>query len=142
MRTIEPGCAIVEIIAWPEDKPWEGRYQTSSSIERGICRLVLSPGVFHDAAKANTAYRRFAGKIARAGLTPPNVEFRELRSIPSRQIFCILTPREAVFNSLCKVDRMSIVESGEGGSRKICAVLLNRAALGAEEEETAEAAGA
>ena len=58
MRTIETDRAIVEIIAWPEDKPWQGRYKTSSQIERGICTLVLSPEVFHDEAKANMAYRR------------------------------------------------------------------------------------
>ena len=68
MRTIETDRAIVDIVAWPEDKPWQGRYQTSSSIERGIGTLVLSPDVFHNAAKANTAYRRFAQKIRRAGL--------------------------------------------------------------------------
>ena len=55
MRTIETDCAVVDIVAWPENRPWEGRYQTSSQIEPGICRLVLSPAVFHDAAKANTA---------------------------------------------------------------------------------------
>ena len=43
MRTIETGRAIVDIVAWPENRPWEGRYQTSSQIEGGLCRLVLSP---------------------------------------------------------------------------------------------------
>ena len=142
MRTIEPGCAIVEIVAWPEDKPWQGRYQTFSSIERGVCRLVLSSGVFHDAAKANTAYRRFAGKIAKAGLLPPKVEFRDLASVPSRKIFCILTPREAVFNSACPIGRMSVVESGRDEARKICAVLLTTVPWLEEEEAAKAAAGA
>jgi hypothetical protein len=69
MRTIETDRAIVEIIAWPEDKPWQGRYKTSSQIERGICTLVLSPEVFHDEAKANVAYRRFMKKIEKEGHT-------------------------------------------------------------------------
>ena len=142
MRTIEEGRAIVEIIAWPEDKPWQNRYQTTSSIERGICRLVLSPGVFHDAAKANTSYRRFAGKIERAGMVPPNVTFRELTSAPSKRIFCILTARESVFNSACSISRMSVVESGQGETRKVCAVLLDAAEMSWEEEEAAIAAGA
>lgn len=142
MRTIEEGRAIVEVIAWPEDKPWQNRYQTTSSIERGICRLVLSPGVFHDAAKANTSYRRFAGKIERAGMVPPNVSFREMKSVPSQKIFCILTTRESVFNSACRIDRMSVVESGKGETRKICAVLLDAAETIWEEEEAAIAAGA
>ena len=34
VRTIETGKAIVDIVAWPENRPWEGRYQTSSQIER------------------------------------------------------------------------------------------------------------
>ena len=142
VRTIETGCAIVEVIAWPEDKPWQNRYQTTSSIERGICRLVLSPGVFHDAAKANTSYRRFAGKIERAGMVPPNVSFRELNSVPSRQIFCILTTQESVFNSACRIGRMSVVESGQDETRKICAVLLGAVDTAWEEEEAAIAAGA
>ena len=99
MRTIETGRAVVDIVAWPEDRPWEGRYQTSSQIERGLCRLVLSPNVFHDAARANTAYRRFARKIEREGLVPPNVVFREMVSRSSKNVFCILTTTESVFNS-------------------------------------------
>ena len=74
VRTIEPEKAVVEIIAWPEDKPWTGRYRTSSQIEGNLCTLTLSPEVFHNAAKANTAYRRFAQKIRREGMEPPNVE--------------------------------------------------------------------
>lgn len=103
MRTIETGRAVVDIVAWPEDRPWEGRYQTSSQIERGLCRLVLSPNVFHDAARANTAYRRFARKIEREGLVPPNIVFREMVSRSSKNVFCILTTTESVFNSACSV---------------------------------------
>ena len=106
MRTIETGRAIVDIVAWPEDRPWEGRYQTSSQIEGGLCRLVLSPDVFHDAARANTAYRRFARKIERAGLTPPNVLFRQMVSRTSQNVFCILTT----------------TDSGIDERRRLCAV--------------------
>ena len=87
MRTIETGRAVVEVIAWPEDRPWTGRYQTSSQIEGNLCTLPLSPEVFHDAAKANTAYRRFARKIAREGMEPPNVVFRAMLSRASRSVF-------------------------------------------------------
>lgn len=110
MRTIETGKAIVDIVAWPENRPWEGRYQTSSQIERGLCRLVLSPDVFHDAARANTAYRRFARKIEREGLVPPNIVFRHMVSRTSQNVFCILTTTESVFNSACSVGKFYVVE--------------------------------
>lgn len=123
MRTIETGRAVVEIIAWPEDRPWPGRYQTSSQIDdRGICTLTLSPEVFHDAGKANTAYRRFAQKIRREGLEPPNVVFRAMLSRASRNIFCILTTTESVFNSSCEIGRTYVVESGIDDKRKLCAI--------------------
>lgn len=124
MRTIETGRAIVDIIAWPENIPWEGRYQTSSTIEKGVCKLTLSPAVFHDAAKANTAYRRFAQKIRREGLEPPNVVFRPLASRASKNVFCILTTTESVFNSACEIGRMYVVESGIDERRRLCAVRL------------------
>ena len=124
MRTIETGRAVVEVIAWPEDRPWTGRYQTSSQIEGNLCTLTLSPEVFHDAAKANTAYRRFARKIAREGMEPPNVVFRAMLSRASRSVFCILTTRESVFNSACEIGRMYVVESGIDERRRLCAVLL------------------
>ena len=92
MRTIETDRAVVEIIAWPEDRPWTGRYRTSSQIEGNLCTLTLSPDVFHDAAKANTAYRRFARKISREGMEPPNVVFRNMLSRASQNIFCMLVP--------------------------------------------------
>ena len=124
MRTIETGRAVVEVIAWPEDRPWTGRYQTSSQIEGNLCTLTLSPEVFHDAAKANTAYRRFARKIAREGMEPPNVVFRAMLSRASRSVFCILTTTESVFNSACPIGRMYVVESGIDERRRLCAVLL------------------
>ncbi|MCI7736696.1 MAG: hypothetical protein MSL26_06075 [Clostridiales bacterium] len=124
MRTIETGRAVVDIVAWPEDRPWEGRYQTSSQIEKGVCRLLLSPEVFHNAAKANTAYRRFAQKIRRAGLEPPNVQFRAMLSRASRNMFCYLTTTESVFNSACEIGRVYVVESGIDERRKLCAILL------------------
>lgn len=135
MRTIETGRAVVEVIAWPEDRPWTGRYQTSSQIEGNLCTLTLSPEVFHDAAKANTAYRRFARKIAREGMEPPNVVFRAMLSRASRSVFCILTTTESVFNSACPIGRMYVVESGIDERRRLCAVRVsNRATLEEEKE--------
>ena len=135
MRTIETGRAVVEVIAWPEDRPWTGRYQTSSQIEGNLCTLTLSPEVFHDAAKANTAYRRFARKIAREGMEPPNIVFRAMLSRASRSVFCILTTTESVFNSACPIGRMYVVESGIDERRRLCAVRVsNRATLEEEKE--------
>ena len=124
MRTIETDRAVVEIIAWPEDRPWTGRYQTSSQIEGNLCTLTLSPDVFHDAAKANTAYRRFARKISREGMEPPNVVFRNMLSRASKNIFCILTTTESVFNSACPIGRVYVVESGIDDRRRLCAVRI------------------
>ncbi|MGN0776078.1 MAG: hypothetical protein ACI4MM_05300 [Candidatus Ventricola sp.] len=135
MRTIETGRAVVEIIAWPEDRPWTGRYQTSSQIEGNLCTLTLSPEVFHDAARANTAYRRFARKIAREGMEPPNVVFRTLLSRASRSIFCILTTTESVFNSACPIGRMYVVESGIDERRRLCAVRVSDPTVLEEEKE-------
>ena len=135
MRTIETGRAVVEIIAWPEDRPWTGRYQTSSQIEGNLCTLTLSPEVFHDAAKANTAYRRFARKIEREGMTPPNVVFRAMLSRASRSVFCILTTTESVFNSACPIGRMYVVESGIDERRRLCAVRVSDRATLEEEKE-------
>ena len=135
VRTIETGRAVVEIIAWPEDRPWTGRYQTSSQIEGNLCTLTLSPEVFHDAAKANTAYRRFARKIAREGMEPPNVVFRTMLSRASRSIFCILTTTESVFNSACPIGRMYVVESGIDDRRRLCAVRVFDNTIIEEEKE-------
>ena len=134
MRTIEPGRAVVEIIAWPEDRPWTGRYQTSSQIEGNLCTLTLSPEVFHNAAKANTAYRRFAQKIRREGMEPPNVVFRNMLSRASRSIFCILTTTESVFNSACSIGRMYVVESGIDDRRRLCAVRISPSSIEEEKE--------
>ena len=126
MRTIETGRAIVDVVAWPEDRPWTGRYQASSQIERGVCTLTLSSEVFHDAAKANTAYRRFAQKIRREGMEPPNVVFRNMTSRASQNMFCVLTTTESVFNSACPIGRMYVVESGIDERRRLCGVLLRQ----------------
>ena len=134
MRTIETGRAVVEVIAWPEDRPWTGRYQTSSQIEGNLCTLTLSPEVFHDAAKANTAYRRFARKIAREGMEPPNIVFRAMLSRASRSVFCILTTTESVFNSACPIGRMYVVESGIDERRRLCAVRVSDHATLEEEK--------
>lgn len=122
MRTIETDRAIVEIIAWPEDKPWQGRYKTSSQIERGICTLVLSPEIFHDENKANMVYRRFMRKIEKEGLVPPNVVFTRMSSRASRNIFCILTTTQSVFNSACESGRLYVIESGIDEKRRLCAL--------------------
>ena len=135
MRTIEIGRAVVEVIAWPEDRPWTGRYQTSSQIEGNLCTLTLSPEVFHDSAKANTAYRRFARKIAREGMEPPNIVFRAMLSRASRSVFCILTTTESVFNSACPIGRMYVVESGIDERRRLCAVRVSDHATLEEEKE-------
>ena len=131
MRTIETDRAVVEIIAWPEDRPWTGRYQTSSQIEGNLCTLTLSPDV---AAKANTAYRRFARKISREGMEPPNVVFRNMLSRASRNIFCILTTTESVFNSACSIGRMYVVESGIDDRRRLCAVRTSPSSIEEEKE--------
>ena len=133
MRTIETDRAVVEIIAWPEDRPWTGRYQTSSQIEGNLCTLTLSPDVFHDPAKANTSYRRFARKISREGMEPPNVVFRNMLSRASQNIFCILTTTESVFNSACSIGRMYVVESGIDDRRRLCAVRVFNSSI--EEKE-------
>ena len=135
MRTIEIGRAVVEVIAWPEDRPWTGRYQTSSQIEGNLCTLTLSPEVFHDAAKANTAYRRFARKIAREGMEPPNVVFRAMLSRASRSVFCILTTTESVFNSACSIGRFYVVESGIDERRRLCAVRADTPGSGSGEPQ-------
>ena len=132
MRTIESGRAVVEVIAWPEDKPWKGRYQTSSRIDGNLCTLTLSPSVFHDADKANTAYRRFAHKIAGQGMLPPNVVFRSMMSRASRRIFCILTTKESVFNSACSIGQVYVVESGIDERRRLCAVRVPEQDAGQE----------
>lgn len=128
MRTIETGRAVVEVVAWPADKPWQGRYRTSSQIEQGVCKLTLSTEVFHDAARANTAYRRFARKIRMEGMEPPNVVFRPMVSRASRNIFCILTTKESVFNTACEIGKTYMVESGADDKRRLCAVLVGGAA--------------
>lgn len=137
MRTIETDRAVVDIIAWPEDRPWTGRYQTSSQIDGGVCTLTLSSAVFHDAAKANTAYRRFAQKIRREGMEPPNIVFRTMLSRASRNVFCILTTTESVFNSGCDIGRMYVVESGIDERRRLCAVRMadKRSSYDEPEEE-------
>lgn len=125
MRTIETGRAVVDIVAWPENRPWTERYRTSSRIEHGICKLTLCAEVFHDAAKANTAYRRFARKIRGAGMEPPNIVFRPLLARASRNVFCILTTKESVFNTACSIGRLYVVESGIDEKRRLCAVRMD-----------------
>ena len=129
MRTFETDRAVVDVVAWPEDRPWLGRYRTSSQIEQGVCKLLLSADVFHDAAKANTAYRRFARKIRLAGMEPPNIIFRPMLSKASRNVFCILTTKESVFNTACPIGKTYVVESGIDEKRRLCAVLMTKPAF-------------
>ena len=63
-----------------------------------------------------------ARKIERAGLTPPNVLFRQMVSRTSQNVFCILTTTESVFNSACSVGKFYVVESGIDERRRLCAV--------------------
>ena len=130
LRTIEAGKTTVDVIAWPENLKWEGRYKTSSTIEKGCCKLILSPEIFHDPSKANTTFKRFAKKMFHEGLNPPNVIFRNMISKSSKNIFCVLSTKESVFNSACMVEKMYVVESGTGNSRRICAVLLRNDIIG------------
>ena len=132
MRTIENERTVVDIIAWPHNIPWEGRYQTTSVIHKGACKLILSSEVFHDASKANTAYKRFSRRMMKEGLEPPRVVFRNMVSQASKNVFCILTTRESVFNSACEIGKFYIVDSGREDKRRICAILLR------EENEVSE----
>ncbi len=126
MRTFETGKTAVEVIAWPKNRRWDARYQTTSSIERGICKIVLSNEVFHDPVKANTAYRRFARRMSKEGLNPPSIEFRNMVSNASKNIFCILTAKESIFNSSCEIGQMYLIESGKEQSRRVCAILTGK----------------
>lgn len=125
MRTIESGRAVVDIVAWPENRPWTERYRTSSRFEQGVFKLTLCSEVFHDAAKANTAYRRFARRIRGEGMEPPNVVFRAMRARASRNVFCILTTTESVFNTACRIGRLYVIESGIDERRRLCAVRMD-----------------
>ena len=53
------------------------------------------------------------------GLLP---QFRAMLSRASRNIFCILTTTESVFNSACSIGRIYVVESGIDERRRLCAV--------------------
>ena len=66
------------------------------------------------------------------GLEPPRVVFRNMVSQASRNVFCILTTRESVFNSACEIGKLYIVDSGREDKRRICAILLR------EENEVSE----
>src|SRR5699024_201812 len=77
LQTIETDKTVVNVLVWPSDRPWTGRYATSGTVEDGRCTLVLTERVFRDPKRANAAYRRFARRMERAGLQPPNVVFHE-----------------------------------------------------------------
>jgi hypothetical protein len=86
----------------------------------GILRLTLSYETFRDAAKANTAYKRFSKRISMLGYNPPNVRFRDMSSPVTKNVFCILTTKESVFNSSCDVKKMYAIEAGRGEARRVC----------------------
>ena len=67
MQTIETDKTVVNVLVWPSDRPWTGRYATSGTVEDGRCTLVLTERVFRDPKRANAAYRRFARRMERAG---------------------------------------------------------------------------
>ena len=90
MQTIETDKTVVNVLVWPSDRPWTGRYATSGTVEDGRCTLVLTERVFRDPKRANAAYRRFARRMERAGLQPPNVVFHEMTSEASKGLFCVL----------------------------------------------------
>ena len=123
MKTFETNKAVVDIIAWPENRKWEGRYQTISVIEKGIFRLTLSSGVFYDSAKANSAYKRFAKRISQMGYNPPNIVFKDMKSPVTKNVFCIMTTKESVFNSSCEIKKTYEIEAGKGESRRVCVLI-------------------
>ena len=88
--------------------------------DAGFSEAELARLIHQDRA----AVTRTVAKLEREGLCPPNVVFRELTSQASKNVFCILTTRESVFNSACDIGRMYVVESGIDERRRLCAVLL------------------
>ena len=67
-------------------------------------------------------------------MEPPNVVFRNMLSRASRNIFCILTTTESVFNSACSIGRMYVVESGIDDRRRLCAVRTSPSSIEEEKE--------
>lgn len=123
MQTIETGKTIVDIIVWPSNRPWTSRYATSYSIVNDACTLVLTEHVFRDPKRANTAYKRFARRMQREDLTPPNVLFHEMTSAASKDLFCVLSPKQSLFNTACPLGRMTMLDVGSDGKRMVMAMV-------------------
>ena len=64
--------------------------------------------------------------MSKEGLNPPSIEFRNMVSNASKNIFCILTAKESVFNSSCEIGQMYLIESGKEQSRRVCAILTGK----------------
>ena len=122
MRTIETGRAIVDIVAWPEDRPWEGRYQTSSQIEGGLCRLVLSPDVFTTRRAPTPPIAASPGRLSARGLPAERASSARWFRAHRKTCSAFLTTTESVFNSACSVGKFYVVESGIDERRRLCAV--------------------
>ena len=119
MQTIETDKTVVNVLVWPSDRPWTGRYATSGTVEDGRCTLVLTERVFLDPKRANAAYRRFARRMERAGLQPPNVVFHEMTSEASKGLFCVLSPRQSLFNTACPPGPVSLLDVGSDERRMV-----------------------
>lgn len=123
MQTIETGKTVVDVIVWPADRPWASRYATSYSITGDVCTFVLTEHVFRDPKRANTAYKRFARRMQREELSPPNVLFHEMSSEASKGLFCVLSPKQSLFNTACPIGRMSMLDVGSDDKRMIMAMV-------------------
>ena len=119
MQTIETDKTVVNVLVWPAAPPGAGRDATTGTLEDGRCTLVLTERVFRDPKRANAAYRRFARRMERAGLEPPNVVFHEMTSEASRGLFCVLSPRQSLFNTACPLGPVSLLDVGSDERRMV-----------------------
>lgn len=122
MRTIEKDKTVVDIIIWPENRAWASRYATSCQIGSDMCTLILTERVFRDAKRATTAYRRFASRMRDEGYNPPNVLFRSMSAAASRDTFCLLSATQSLFNTVCPLGRLSVMDIGTDDKRVLCAI--------------------
>lgn len=122
MRTIEKDKTIVEVIIWPRDRAWPSRYATSCTVDSDLSTLVLTEQVFRNTPRANTAYKRLARRMEQEGLNPPNIIFREMSSIASKDTFCLLSPTQSLFNTACPLGKLSVMDIGADDKRMLCAI--------------------
>ena len=127
MQTIETGKAVVDIIVWPSNRPWTSRYATSYSIVGDTCTLVLTEHIFRDPKRANTAYKRFARRMQQEGFTPQSVLFHQMTSAASKGLFCVLSPKQSLFNSACPLGRMTMLDVGSDDKRMVMAMVKSEA---------------